>query len=231
MMEESVTLKKILFRQNQLSDLVSYENRSKYSTLFEGKPRKSRSYKHSYSREPALSQELEKKLVGLISGSKLEEAPPQFNNFNYTDFLRQGVEDEPVAAQLNEEEERVARLTHVKLNESQQSKNRDKSIRLRSFSKEISTRAKMTLDCFATVDSLSNKMYSILYKEPWSNHCLQSTTSKNSSVMRRSSMCRPRKRGWKISTSIRLNVWEEINDGSLCIISEGIYISSDITEP
>lgn len=101
MMEESVTLKKILFRQNQLSDLVSYENRSKYSTLFEGKPRKSRSYKHT--RDPALSLELEKKTVDRLSGSNLEEAPPQFNNFNYTDFLREGVEDEPVAPKLSEE--------------------------------------------------------------------------------------------------------------------------------
>jgi hypothetical protein len=56
MMEESVTLKKILFRQNQLSDLVSYENKSKYSTLFEVKSSKrARSYKHSKNHIPVTS--------------------------------------------------------------------------------------------------------------------------------------------------------------------------------
>jgi hypothetical protein len=35
MMEESVTMKKILFRQNHLSDLVNYENKSKFVSLFE----------------------------------------------------------------------------------------------------------------------------------------------------------------------------------------------------
>lgn len=126
--------------------------------------------------------------------------------------------NEPVAAQLNEEEERVARLTHVNLNEAQQSKNRDKAIRLRSFSKEMTTRAKMTLDSFATVDSLSNKMYITLYKELFNSRCLQSTTSRSSLETRRSFMCRPRKNACKISTSICLNDWQGFNDGSLYII-------------
>ena len=48
MMEENVTLKKILFRQNQLSDLVQYENKSKYSTLFEVRSaKKSKSFMKS----------------------------------------------------------------------------------------------------------------------------------------------------------------------------------------
>jgi hypothetical protein len=34
-MEESVTLKKILFRQRQLSDMVNHQNRSKYPSLFQ----------------------------------------------------------------------------------------------------------------------------------------------------------------------------------------------------
>lgn len=168
--------------------------------------------------------------MGRLSGTNLDEAPPQFNNFNYTDFLQKDV-NEPVSTQLNEEEERVARLTHVKLNEAQQSKNRDKTIRLRSFSKEITSRAKMTLDCFATVDSLSNKMYITLYKEPSNSRCLQSTTSKNNSETRRNFTCKPRKNGWKTSTSIRLNEWEGFNDGSLYIIPDYFSIIFFITEP
>lgn len=42
-----MTLKKILFRQNQLSDLVHYENKNKYSTLFDSHKKKSKSFRKS----------------------------------------------------------------------------------------------------------------------------------------------------------------------------------------
>jgi CRP-like cAMP-binding protein len=58
MMEESVTLKKILFRQSQLSDLVHYENKNKYSTLFEAKStKKSKSFRKSIPHSKATFDE------------------------------------------------------------------------------------------------------------------------------------------------------------------------------
>ena len=43
MIEESVTLKKILFRQNHLSDMVDHQNKTKYRQLFEDSEKKHRS--------------------------------------------------------------------------------------------------------------------------------------------------------------------------------------------
>lgn len=174
MMEESLTLKKILFRQNHLSELVSYQNRSKYSALFE--PKRTRSYKHSRNPLP-LPNDLEKSLLR----SSVEEAPPQFNNFNFTDFLKEGSEEEQqVARQLNEEEARVARLTHVKFSDASELKNKEKSIRLRTASRELAARKKATLDSFATVDSLTNKMYPCLHSARSRTRSSRSTTSRSS---------------------------------------------------
>ena len=35
MLEESITMKKILFRQNQLSEMIEHQNRARYRQLFE----------------------------------------------------------------------------------------------------------------------------------------------------------------------------------------------------
>lgn len=53
---------------------------------------------------------------------------------------------------------KVVKLTHVKFSDPSPLKNKEKSIRLRSFSKDLASRSKLTIDSFATVDSISNKM-------------------------------------------------------------------------
>ena len=45
LMEQSITLKKILLRQNQLSDMVAHSNKTHYSTIIANdQPRKSRQH-------------------------------------------------------------------------------------------------------------------------------------------------------------------------------------------
>lgn len=104
---------------------------------------------------------------GLMSDENtgFREAPPAFNNFNFTDFMGESQESNHSmpSQSFTNQEARVMKLTHLKYDDSSRknSKNKDKSIRMRNLSGHKSS-TKVPADNLATADSLSGSSFRVV---------------------------------------------------------------------
>ena len=114
LLEESITIKKILFRQNQLSDMVHHQNKTKYQRLFEENDQK-------HGVVPRINASVGMRMSKSAAESRLgrrneEEAPPAYNSLNYTDFGEESQFQSVQSKNYSKEEAKVVRLTHTKYN-------------------------------------------------------------------------------------------------------------------
>ena len=134
LLEQSVTLKKILLRQKQLSDMVQQNNKSHYSTLLSvDRPPRSRQQSRNQSRSAGKKRSTPRQ-------EEDEAVPPTFNHFNFNEFL--GEEEQGGRALLSGAERRVMRMTHQKVSDPAK---QDKNVRFRHYSRHHLRQKEMSL--------------------------------------------------------------------------------------